>query len=53
MDMRGRVEIANFSDIGQKRPHNEDSTGSDERLGHALIAGLEATLFNLFGNFGE
>ncbi len=38
MDMRGRVEIANFSDIGQKRPHNEDSTGSDERLGLAILA---------------
>ncbi|MDZ7736809.1 MAG: Stp1/IreP family PP2C-type Ser/Thr phosphatase [Gammaproteobacteria bacterium] len=38
MDMTGRVEIANCSNVGQKRPHNEDSTASDESLGLAVLA---------------
>lgn len=38
MDMSMQLEIANCSDTGQKRPHNEDSTGSDPRLGLAILA---------------
>lgn len=36
--MSGQIEIANFSDVGQKRPHNEDSTGSDLSMGLAILA---------------
>lgn len=32
------VEFANVSDPGRKRPHNEDSSVTDRRLGLALVA---------------
>ncbi|MEQ8663666.1 MAG: Stp1/IreP family PP2C-type Ser/Thr phosphatase [Gammaproteobacteria bacterium] len=33
-----RFEVANVSDTGQKRPHNEDSAVTDARLGLAIVA---------------
>ncbi|MEQ8234716.1 MAG: Stp1/IreP family PP2C-type Ser/Thr phosphatase [Gammaproteobacteria bacterium] len=33
-----RFEVANLSDTGQKRPHNEDSAVSDANLGLAIVA---------------
>ena len=38
MDLTGKLEVANFSDAGQKRARNEDSTASDIKLGFAMIA---------------
>lgn len=38
MDMSGQLEIANCSNVGQKRPHNEDSTATDASLGLAILA---------------
>lgn len=38
MDMSGVLEIVNVSDTGRKRPHNEDSTATDARLGLAILA---------------
>jgi len=38
MNMTGRLEIANYSNVGQRRPHNEDSTASDVSLGLAVLA---------------
>ncbi|HTT07306.1 MAG TPA: Stp1/IreP family PP2C-type Ser/Thr phosphatase [Gammaproteobacteria bacterium] len=38
MDMSGVIEIVNMSDTGRKRPHNEDSTVSDSRMGLAIVA---------------
>ncbi len=38
VDMSGVLEIVNMSDTGRKRPHNEDSTVSDARLGLAIVA---------------
>jgi PPM family protein phosphatase len=32
------IEVANISDTGQKRPHNEDSAVTDTRLGLAIVA---------------
>jgi serine/threonine protein phosphatase PrpC len=32
------IEVANLSDTGQKRPHNEDSTVTDTSLGLAVVA---------------
>lgn len=32
------IEVANLSDTGQKRPHNEDSAVTDSALGLALVA---------------
>ncbi len=32
------IEVANISDTGQKRPHNEDSSVTDTRLGLAIVA---------------
>jgi PPM family protein phosphatase len=32
------IEVANISDTGQKRPHNEDSAVTDAALGLALVA---------------
>ncbi len=32
------LEIVNISDVGCKRPHNEDSTASDETLGILILA---------------
>ena len=38
MDLTGKLEIVNISDTGRKRPHNEDSTISDPRMGFAVLA---------------
>ncbi|MGE0484777.1 MAG: Stp1/IreP family PP2C-type Ser/Thr phosphatase [Gammaproteobacteria bacterium] len=32
------IEVANLSDTGQKRPHNEDSAVTDSELGLAIVA---------------
>ena len=32
------IEVANISDTGQKRPHNEDSAVTDTSLGLAVVA---------------
>ena len=32
------IEVANLSDTGQKRPHNEDSAVTDSSLGLAIVA---------------
>ncbi len=32
------IEVANISDTGRKRPHNEDSAVTDTRLGLAVVA---------------
>ena len=37
--LRGlKIEVANISDTGQKRPHNEDSAVTDSGLGLAIVA---------------
>jgi Serine/threonine protein phosphatase len=36
--MNGALEIVNVSDVGRKRPHNEDSTISDLRNGLVILA---------------
>ena len=38
MNLNGKLEIVNLSDVGRKRPHNEDSTASDLSIGFAVIA---------------
>ena len=35
---QNRIEVINKSDVGSVRPHNEDSTASDPRLGFAVVA---------------
>ncbi|MGR8922107.1 MAG: PP2C family protein-serine/threonine phosphatase, partial [Gammaproteobacteria bacterium] len=35
---RTLIEVANLSDTGQKRPHNEDSAVTDTSLGLAIVA---------------
>ena len=35
---KGVIEVANVSDTGQKRPHNEDSAVTDTSLGLAVVA---------------
>ena len=35
---RDIIEVANVSDTGQKRPHNEDSAVTDSSLGLAIVA---------------
>jgi protein phosphatase len=35
---RSIIEVANISDTGQKRPHNEDSAVTDSSLGLAIVA---------------
>ncbi|MGE0859604.1 MAG: Stp1/IreP family PP2C-type Ser/Thr phosphatase [Gammaproteobacteria bacterium] len=35
---KGIIEVANISDTGQKRPHNEDSAVTDSALGLAVVA---------------
>lgn len=35
---RNPIEVANISDTGQKRPHNEDSAVTDTSLGLAVVA---------------
>lgn len=38
MGMSEKLEIANISDVGKRRPHNEDSTLSDADLGLIILA---------------
>jgi len=38
MSLAGKLEIVNLSHEGMKRPHNEDSSATDARLGFAVIA---------------
>ena len=38
MSSQYKLEIANVSDVGCKRPHNEDSTASNEALGILVLA---------------
>ncbi|MFT5395901.1 MAG: serine/threonine protein phosphatase PrpC [Gammaproteobacteria bacterium] len=38
MDLSTKLEIANQSDVGLKRPHNEDSTITDGRNGIVILA---------------
>ena len=38
MSLRGKLEIVNLTHEGMKRPHNEDSSVTDARLGFAVIA---------------
>lgn len=38
MNMQSDLEIANISDVGRKRPQNEDSTGTDQAIGLAVLA---------------
>lgn len=38
MDLSAKLEIANQSDVGLKRPHNEDSTIADVRNGIVILA---------------
>ncbi|MBL1141287.1 MAG: Stp1/IreP family PP2C-type Ser/Thr phosphatase [Proteobacteria bacterium] len=38
MDLSTKLEIVNQSDVGRKRPHNEDSTITDSRNGLVILA---------------
>lgn len=38
MSLQYTLEVANVSDVGSKRPHNEDSTASNEELGIMVLA---------------
>ena len=38
MNLSQKIEIANLSDVGRRRPHNEDSTLSDTRHGLVILA---------------
>ncbi len=38
MSLSDKLEIANISDVGKRRPHNEDSTLSDADLGLIILA---------------
>ena len=38
MNMVDSLEIANISDVGKRRPHNEDSTLSDANAGLVILA---------------
>lgn len=38
MDLSTKLEIENHSDVGRKRPHNEDSTITDIRNGLVILA---------------
>lgn len=38
MNLQGKVEFAGVTHVGRKRSHNEDSIGSDVKLGLAVIA---------------
>jgi protein phosphatase len=38
MAVMAQLEIANYSDVGRRRPHNEDSTLSDVHHGLAILA---------------
>ncbi len=38
MNLRDNIEIVNQSDVGRRRPHNEDSTLSDPAFGLVILA---------------
>jgi serine/threonine protein phosphatase PrpC len=38
MNLSGKLEIVNVSDVGMRRPHNEDSTLTDPALGLVILA---------------
>jgi protein phosphatase len=38
MDLSKKIEVVNISDVGKKRPHNEDSTISDANNGIVILA---------------
>ena len=38
MSLTDHIEIANISDVGMRRPHNEDSTLSDASMGLVILA---------------
>lgn len=38
MSLHGKIEIVGLTDVGRKRSHNEDSIGSDNALGVAVLA---------------
>ncbi len=38
MDLSTKLEVVNQSDVGQKRPHNEDSTITDVKNGLVILA---------------
>lgn len=38
IDISNKIEVCNISDVGQKRPHNEDSTLTDEKRGLLILA---------------
>jgi len=38
MDLSGKIEFVNVSDVGLKRPHNEDSTATDAGRGIVILA---------------
>ena len=38
MILRGKIEIACQTDVGQMRDHNEDALSNDENVGLAVLA---------------
>ena len=38
MNLRGKIEVACQTDVGQMRDHNEDALSSDEDVGLAVLA---------------
>ena len=38
MSLAGKLEICGVTDVGRKRSHNEDTIGSDDELGIAVLA---------------
>ena len=38
MDLSSKINIVNLSDVGRKRPHNEDSTVTDASMGLVILA---------------
>ena len=38
MSLQYKLEVVNVSDVGKKRPHNEDSTATNEELGILVLA---------------
>jgi len=38
MSLDGKLEICGITDVGRKRSHNEDTIGSDQELGIAVLA---------------
>lgn len=38
MDLSGKIELVNVSDVGRRRPHNEDCCAANARIGLAVVA---------------